>query len=188
MILTESGFFKEIKNHQCPLTPTDAKYKGSTYNVLVLWEDNSHTWQPLQLMIEGDHVTCSKYAKGHGLLETPGWKPLKRYAKHEKKLKRMLNQTRTNFLRNAPIFKFDIQVPRSKAEAYALDKKNGNTIWADATMRTGLSQLFEYKTFEDKGHIKDVGRHKATHSFAAVMSMMSSMISGARQGWLQVDT
>ena len=90
----------------------------------------------------------------------------------------MLNQTRINSLRNAPIFKFGIQVPRSKAEAYALDKKNGNTFWVDA-MRTELSQLFEYKTFEDKGHVKDVKRPQG-HTF--------SMISGVRQGWLLVGT
>ncbi len=28
--------------------------------------------------------------------------------------------------------KFGIEVPRSVAEAYALDKKNGNTFWADS--------------------------------------------------------
>jgi hypothetical protein len=149
--------FKEVKAHEGPLKPTDPKYMGSTYNVLVLWEDNSETWQPLQLMIKSDPVTCAKYAKEHSLLELPGWKTLKRYAKNEKKLKRLINQVRMDSMRNAPTFKFGVQVPRSKTEAYALDKKNGNSKWVEA-MQTELSQLLEYKTFEDKGHIKDVGK------------------------------
>jgi hypothetical protein len=110
-------------------------------------------------MIKGDPVTCTKYAKDNGLLDTPGWKSLKRYAKNEKKLKRLLNQAKMDSTRNAPLYKFGIQVPRSKTEAYALDKKNGNSLWAEA-MKTELSQLFEYETFDDKGHIKDVGRPK----------------------------
>ena len=31
--------------------------------------------------------------------------------------------------------KFGIEVPRSVAKAYALDKKNGNTLWADSIVK-----------------------------------------------------
>jgi hypothetical protein len=149
--------FKEILEHEGPLKPSDLRYNGSSHNLFVRWEDNAKTWQPLHLMIKGDPITCAKYAKDHGLLDTPGWKGLKRYAKSEKKLKRLLKQAQMDSMRNAPIYKFGIQVPRSKAEAYALDKKNGNTYWADA-MQTEITQLFDYKTFEDRGHHKHVGK------------------------------
>jgi hypothetical protein len=38
-----SWAFKEITEHQGPLTPSDRRYKGSSYNVLVHWEDGSET-------------------------------------------------------------------------------------------------------------------------------------------------
>ena len=40
-----SWAFKEIMAHQGPLQPSDLRYKGSSYNVLVHWEDGSETWQ-----------------------------------------------------------------------------------------------------------------------------------------------
>jgi hypothetical protein len=38
-----SWAFKEITEHQGPLTSSDRRYKGSSYNVLVYWEDGSET-------------------------------------------------------------------------------------------------------------------------------------------------
>ena len=45
-------------------------------------------------------------------------------------------------------YKFGVRIPRTVKEAYALDKENGNTFWADA-IKLELAQLFDYKTFED---------------------------------------
>ncbi len=41
----------------------------------------------------------------------------------------LVKKRSTRFLKK--MHKFGIKVPRSVAEAYALDKKNGNTLWAD---------------------------------------------------------
>jgi hypothetical protein len=54
----------------------DPRYKGSEYNVLVQWEHGPDTYEPLTLM---------RNAKvENGLLDTPGWKSLKRIAKNQK--------------------------------------------------------------------------------------------------------
>ena len=42
----------------------------------------------------------------------------------------LVKKRRTRFLKK--MHKFGIEVPRSVAEAYSLDKKNGNTLWADS--------------------------------------------------------
>jgi hypothetical protein len=42
----------------------------------------------------------------------------------------LVKKRSTRFLKN--MHKFGIEVPRSVAEAYAPDKKNGNTLWADS--------------------------------------------------------
>jgi hypothetical protein len=69
--------FTAINNHQGPLTTSDSRYKGSSYNVLVHWEDGSETFEPLTVMAKADPLTCALYAKTHALLDTPGWKSLK---------------------------------------------------------------------------------------------------------------
>ena len=86
--------FKDIIGHQGPLKPSDKRYKGSSYNVLVHWEDGSETYEPLTIVMKDDPVTCARYAMDNDLLDTPGWKSLKRIASREKMFKRMLKQAR----------------------------------------------------------------------------------------------
>jgi len=93
-------------------------------------------------------VTCAKYAKENGLLDKPGWKTLKRIATRAIVFDRMLKQARMSSERNGPIYKFGVRVPRHKGEATKLDAENGDTKWHDAE-QAEMSQIFEYKVFED---------------------------------------
>eukprot|EP00977_Amphora_coffeiformis_P011219 scaffold2692_cov115-Amphora_coffeaeformis.AAC.2 len=142
--------FVDILEHEGPLRPTDSNYKGSSYNVKMLWNDASKTWEPLSMIMATDPVTLAVYAKEHGLLETPGWKKLKKYARHAKKLMRMVNQNKRAQRFNTVTYKFGVRLPRNVPEAYRLNKKNGNTYWADA-IKLEIKQLMEYKTFRDMG-------------------------------------
>ena len=98
--------FKEIVGHQGPLKPGDPDYKGSRYNLMTHWEDGSHTYEPLSQLKADDPVTVAMYAKKHGLLDEPGFKSLKRIANREKKMLRMLNQSKLRSYRRAPIYKY----------------------------------------------------------------------------------
>ena len=66
--------FQKILDHQGPLKPGSSNYKGSAYNVKVLWEDNTETWEPLNILGKDDPVTLAKYAHEQNLLDMPGWK------------------------------------------------------------------------------------------------------------------
>ena len=66
--------FRKILDHQGPLKPSSPNYKGSTYDVKVLWEDNTETWEPINILGKDDPVTLARYAREQNLLETPGWK------------------------------------------------------------------------------------------------------------------
>ena len=76
--------FRDIVSHQGPLESTDPNHKGSKYNVMVEWESGEVTYEPLTLICKNDPITCAVYAKKHDLLDTTGWKHLKRYAKTSK--------------------------------------------------------------------------------------------------------
>ena len=86
--------FREISGHQGPLNSSDSRYKGSRYNVLVEWETGESTYEPLDNIAADDPVTCAIYAKKMNLLDEPGWKRFKKIIKNQKKLTRMINQTR----------------------------------------------------------------------------------------------
>ncbi len=150
--LTDLFTFRKVLRHEGPLRPGDSNYKGSGYNVEVLWNDGSKTWEPVAMMIASDPVTMAVYAKEHELLDTPGWKKLKSYARRAKKLMRMVNANKRAQRYNSVTYKFGVRLPRNVKEAYTLDAQNGNTYWKDA-MELEISQLMEYKTF------KDMGRH-----------------------------
>ena len=142
--------FREITGHQGPLRSTDKDYKGSMYNVLVEWESGEATYEPLDMMAADDPVTCAEYARKHNLLEIPGWKRFKSYAKNTKKLHRMINQAKLHNFRREPFWKFGVLVPRTHKQAIEIDEMNGNTLWQDAEA-TEKNQLLEYKTFIDLG-------------------------------------
>ena len=142
--------FRDIVAHQGPLESTDPNHKGSKYNVMVEWESGEVTNEPLTLISKDDPITCAVYAKKHDLLDTTGWKHLKRYAKTSKRLIRAVKQSRICQVRASARYQHGFQVPRDYNDAMRLDKENGNTHWQDA-MDLELTQIHEYKVFKDTG-------------------------------------
>ena len=145
--------FRDIVAHQGPLESTDPNHKGSKYNVMVEWESGEVTYEPLTLISKDDPITCAVYAKKHDLLDTTGWKHLKRYAKTSKRLIRAVKQSRIRQVRASAIYQHGFQVPKDYNDAMRLDKENGNTHWQDA-MDLELTQIHEYKVFKDTGKAK----------------------------------
>ena len=91
--------FRHIVSHQGPLESTDRNHKGSKYNDMVEWESGEVTYEPLTLISKDDPITCAVYAKKHDLLDTTGWKHLKRYAKTSKRLIRAVKESRSRQVR-----------------------------------------------------------------------------------------
>jgi len=146
----DSWTFTQIIDHQGPLTSSSPNWKGSSYNVMLVWSDGSKTWEPINIVGKDDPVTLAHYAKTHDLLEVPGWKFLRRIARRAKVLQRMMNQAKMSSKRNAVRYKFGVRVPRSVKEAYELDRANGNTFWTEA-IQLEITQLLEYETYDDRG-------------------------------------
>jgi hypothetical protein len=182
-----NGFwnFKHIVGHKGPFRTSDPECKGSRYNILVKWENGEIMSEPLNIFGKDDPVTCAVYAHEHGLLEEEGWKWFKGIAKREKKMLRMVNQSRIKGTRNAPRYKFGYRIPRNYNEVMQFDLRNGNTLWQEAT-DLEMSQLAEYDTFRDLGH-KDTAPpltgYKKTRTH-----LVYSMIADTKHGWLPTVT
>ena len=142
--------FRDIVAHQDPLESTDPNHKESKYNVMVEWESGEVTYEPLTLISKDDPITCAVYAKKHDLLDTTGWKHLKRYAKTSKRLIRAVKQSRSRQVRASAPYQHGFQVLKDYNDAIRLDKENSNTHWQDA-MDLELTQIHEYKVFKDTG-------------------------------------
>ena len=142
--------FRDIVAHQGPLESIDPDQKGSKYNVMVEWESGEVTYEPLTLISKDDPITCAVYAKKNDLLDTTGWKHLKRYAKTSKRLIRAVKQSRIRQVRASARYQHGFQVPKDYNDAIRLDKENSNTHWQDA-MDLELTQIHEYKVFKDTG-------------------------------------
>ena len=142
--------FKSLNGHEGPISPSSKRYKGSSYNVLVHWEDGSETFEPLSVMAKEDPLTCALYAKDHDLLDTPGWKSLKRIASREVKFSRMVKQAQLNQARHGPTYKFGILVPKNRKHALEIDTAKGNKQW-QLSVDQEVEQIDEYNTFRDMG-------------------------------------
>jgi hypothetical protein len=126
--------FRRITAHKGPLNDHHPSWKGSSYNAMVEWEDNSIITEPLGIIPADDPVTCAIYARDHDLLSTPGWKQFKTIAKKYKKMFWMANQAKLRSFRTAPKFQYGFEVPRDYAQAIRLDKRNGNNKWGASTV------------------------------------------------------
>ena len=142
--------FSSIDEHYGPLKKRDVEYKGSTWNVGVNWEGSEPTYEPLKLIAECDPVMCAIYAKKNGLLNLPGWKQFKNLASKQKKIIRLINQTKLQSFRAKPTYQYGIMVPKNHTEAMMMDKENNNDNWSKAE-KLELEQIDQYEVFENLG-------------------------------------
>ena len=106
--------------HEGPLARNHPNYKGSTYNVMIEWENGEITSEPLSVIAADDPVTCAIYAREQDLLDQEGWKRFKGIAKRDKKLLRMVNQAKLRSYRTAPKYKYGYEVPHDFAHLFRL--------------------------------------------------------------------
>ena len=149
----EDGFyrFKCIKDHKGPYTSSDPEYNGSSYNLLIEWDPGEQTWEPLSNIIASDPYTCAVYAKEHNLLNTPGWKLLKRHARTARRLIRTLKKSKHRQARASRKYNHGWEVPRDYVHALQLDIHNGNNKWKEA-IDLEIEQIKEYQVFTDVGN------------------------------------
>ena len=117
---------------------------------------DEQTTEPLNILVADNPVTAAQRAKENKMLDTDGWKNLRRTARREKVLTRPVNQAKLGSFQVAPKFQCGCQAPRNCQEAMALDRQNGNNKWKKAIAKE-LEQLEECETFINRGPFSQVG-------------------------------
>ena len=177
--------FSGILDHQGPLKAHDPQYKGSSYSILVSWDDGSQTWEPINLIGKQDPVMIARYGHDNGLLNKPGWKFLRCTAKRQRFINAIMNAIKRRNDANQVRYKFGIRVPRTYGEAMTLDKESGNNLWGDAT-RCELEQIFSYKSFRDLGSGGSPGEGYKKIKVRLVFATYGSEFMAARQAVEQI--
>jgi hypothetical protein len=149
---------------------------------LMQWSSGERTWSEVEDLIkQGHQYTLIEYAESHPeLYRREFWKKLRPKAKNIDRVLRMANQARLRSFRDAPRYKYGVEVPRDHDYQHALelDEKYGHHKWRDAA-DLEMSQMAEYEAFialpegskPPKGYhkikchlvwdVKHDGRHKA---------------------------
>jgi hypothetical protein len=135
--------FHRITAHEGPLASSHPNWKGSSFNVMVEWEDGSITTEPLGIIAADDPVTCAMYARDNDPLLHPGWKRFNTITKKQKKMFCMANQAKLRSFRTPPKYQYGFELPRNYAHCIELDGRNGNSKWTESTMLE-FEQLAEY--------------------------------------------
>ena len=108
------------------------------------------TWEPPSNIIVSDPYTCAVYAKKHDLLNTPGWKLLKRHAKTARRLIKTPKKSKYRQAKASRKYKHGWEVPRDYAHALKVEIQNGNNKKKDA-IDLEIEQFKEYQVFKDYG-------------------------------------
>lgn len=61
--------FKDIIGYQGPLSKSHEGYKGSPYNLTVLWENGETTNEPLMVIAADNLLSCTMYTRQNNLLD-----------------------------------------------------------------------------------------------------------------------
>ena len=138
-----------------------------------------------------DPYTCAVYAKKHDLLNTPGWKLLKRHARTARRLIRTLKKSKYRQAKASRKYKHGWEVPRDYADALQLDIQNGNNKWKDSidlelnkSRNTKHSKIMG-KLFMSKIKLEMLPRDIKRSEY--ILSLMSNTVENSRQDLWQMD-
>ena len=127
------------------------------WDLCVQWKDGTTNWISLKDMKNSNPVDVAQYAKDNSIDHLPAfawWVP---YVM--KKRDRIISRVKSKYWDRS--HKFGIKVPKSAKEAYALDRANGNTLWADAIAEEMKKVRVAFDLYEDSVN-KLVGYSKLT--------------------------
>ena len=94
----------------------------------VLWKDGSEQWIPLSILKESHAVECAEFAVSRNIQDEPAfawWVPYTL-----RKRDRLISSANARVKKVT--HKYGCELPSTIEEAYAIDKRNGNSLWRDA--------------------------------------------------------
>jgi hypothetical protein len=114
------------------------------------WKDGSTSWESLADLKESHPIETAEYAVTKGLDHEPAfnwWVP--HVLRKRDQIISLVRRRTTRYLKRTN--KFGIEFPKTVKEALALDRKNGNTLWADAIAKEMREVRIAFNILPDGG-------------------------------------
>ena len=105
------------------------------------------TLELLSAIADDDPITGAAYAKEKNLYNLDRWKIFKNIIKKDKKLSRVIKESKIRQARHSQKYIFGYLIPKSYTEALEFDKANNKSKWYDAS-RTEMESIHLYHVFQ----------------------------------------
>ena len=125
------------KRDETAMTKADKTFVGANgreyfrrstrgWKLCILWKDGPTMWEKLSNFKECYPVETAEYATARDIADEPAfnWWVNQILKKHDRIIS-LVKRRNTRYLKNTS--KYGIELPKSVADAYLIDKKNGNT-------------------------------------------------------------
>ncbi len=123
------------------------------------WRDSSTSWENLAELKESHPIETAKYAKILGIDHEQAfhwWVP--HVLKKRDRIISRVRKRNPRYLKR--MHKVGIELPKTVKEAFELDRKNGNTLWADAIAKEMKDVRVAFSILPDGQQPAPVGYQK----------------------------
>ena len=118
------------------------------WSICCEWKDGSTSWEHLSSLKESHPVQTAEFAVAQGIDKEPAfnwWVP--HVLKKRERIIAAVKQRSARYLKRT--HKWGLEVPKTVEEAYDIDKRNGNTFWADAIAKEMKNMRIAFEIQED---------------------------------------
>jgi hypothetical protein len=146
------------------------------WQLLCQWKDGSTNWVALKDMKNSYPVQVAEYVKANGIDDEPAfawWIP-----QTLRKRDRILSKTKSKYWQRT--HKFGLRIPKTVAQAQAIDAENGDTLWWDAIMKEMQNVRPAFEKWEKSETDLPVGYQKIKCHFVFDIKMEESAFGGKR--------
>ena len=124
----DSAVTKDDSNTGCVVNCPKGPPTTRGWKFLVKWKDNTTSWVSLKDLKVSDPIKVAEYTINNKIDDQPAfsWWVHDVLNKHQ----RIINKIKTKYWKRTR--KYGVEMPKSIAEAFALDARNGNNLWRKA--------------------------------------------------------
>ena len=124
----------------------------AVWKICCQWKDGSISWEKKFDLKESHPAEIAEYAHQRGIAHEPAFNFWATHVlKNRDAIISLVKNRRPHYLKRT--HKFGVELPKSVADAHAIDKKNGKSFWADSIAKEVKNVQVAFDVVPDSHHI-----------------------------------